>query len=391
MVCILGLEKLEEVQIQNADRANTSACRVAPSVAVGNIVQLVSNKTVAVYGDLGSLGSLEQEQGITFGEMKYQHWQTGPKARRRVVDYQNKSKNEKSVRAVLLMGLRIFFPLPSWEVLIFLLAEKTIKAVPIRLLNDIDGNQNCNDEIWAEAQLLLPAFLKSYCAQLISKGPPPPFQSKGDAGRATRGSTKVALAASTAASEGSSKVKGPGKKNSRENQPARASEEESESEASESRGGPTMADQASLKRVQKLELKLAAMQELDRKQGLKLATVLAEQAASKRAQEAASKELPHRSKGKAPPNAHSKRKQTAPEPDESDEGSESSGPVSPVPNRNKIRKAWAMEHARAKQISSDLLEERRRREQLEQQNKVLAAQLRARQMLACEAAALGNF
>ena len=43
---------------------------------------------------------------------------------------------------------------------------------------------------------------------------------------------------------------------------------------------------------------------------------------------------------------------------------------------------------RAKQISSDLLEERRRRERLEQQNKVLAAQVRARQMLACEAAAL---
>jgi hypothetical protein len=80
----------------------------------------------------------------------------------------------------------------------------------------------------------------------------------------------------------------------------------------------------SLKRVQELELKLAAMQELERKQGLKLATVLAEQVASKRAQEAASKELPHRSKGKAPPNAHSKRKQTAPDPDESDQGSESS-------------------------------------------------------------------
>jgi len=199
VVCILDLERLEEIKMQNADRANTTTCRVAPSVAVGNLVQLVSNKTVAVYGDLGSLGSLEQEQGITFGEMKYQHWQTGPKARRRVVDYQNKGKNEKSVRAVLLMGLRIFFPLPSWEVLIFLLAEKTIKAVPIRLLNDIDGNQNCNDEIWAEAQLLLPAFLKSYCAQLISKGLPPPAQSKGDVGRATRGSTKAAPAASTAA------------------------------------------------------------------------------------------------------------------------------------------------------------------------------------------------
>ncbi len=67
------------------------------------------------------------------------------------------------MRAVLLMGLRIFFPLPSWEVLIFLLAEKNIKAVPICLLNDINGNgngnQNGNDEIWAEAQLLLPAFL----------------------------------------------------------------------------------------------------------------------------------------------------------------------------------------------------------------------------------------
>ncbi len=129
------------------------------------------------------------------------------------------------MRAVLLMGLRIFFPLPSWEVLIFLLAEKTIKAVPIRLLNNIDGNLNCNDEIWAEAQLLLSAFLKSYCAQLISKGLPPLAQSKGDVGRATRGSTKAAPAASTAALEGSSKRKGPGQKNSRGNQPARASED----------------------------------------------------------------------------------------------------------------------------------------------------------------------